>query len=74
MRLVNFRSVTIRTKLSKKMLISELYISLPWKKSLKIKLQDVYEHLDFDLVIQHFKLCLFVNEGDKRRLLGAVLA
>ena len=56
------------------MLISELYISLPWKKSLKIKLQDVYEHLDFDLVIQHFKLCLFVNEGDKRRLLGAVLA
>ena len=23
------------------------------------------EDLDFDFVLQHFKLCLFVNEGDE---------
>ena len=24
------------------------------------------EDLDFDFVLQHFKLCLFVNEGEKK--------
>ena len=36
-------------------------------KSLKLsyKTSINLEDLDFDFVLQHFKLCLFVNEGDE---------
>ena len=41
--------------------------SLPRKKRLKLsyKTSINLEDLDFDFVLQHFKLCLFVNEGDE---------
>ena len=68
MRLVNLLSVTCYTdqNLIKK-LISELQISLPRKKRLKLsyKTSINLEDLGFDFVLQHFKLCLFVNEGDE---------
>ena len=49
------------------MLISKLKISLPRKKRLKLsyKTSTNLEDLDFHFVLQHFKLCLFVNEGDE---------
>ena len=28
------------------------------------RLSTLVEHLDVDFVLQHFKLCLFVNKGD----------
>ena len=49
------------------MLMSELYISLPRKKRLKLsyKTSVNLEDLDIDFVLQHFKLCLFVNKDDE---------
>ena len=70
MRLVNLRSViqlAIRTKISKKkahfealnLFTSEKRLKLSYKTSINL------EDLDFDFVLPHFKLCLFVNEGDE---------
>ena len=38
---------------------SEKRLKLSYKTSINL------EDLDFDFVLPHFKLCLFVNEGDK---------
>ena len=38
---------------------SEKRLKLSYKTSINL------EDLDFDFVLQHFKLCLFVNEGDE---------
>ena len=51
MRLVNFRSVTCNTDQNFKENAHFGAINL--------------EDLEFDFVLQHFKLCLFVNEGDE---------
>ena len=68
MRLVNLRSVTCYTNQNFKenahfralnLLTSEKSVKLSYKKSINL------EDLDFDFVLQHFKLCLFVNEGDE---------
>ena len=68
MRLVNFRSVTcymVRNfKENAHFGAQNLFTS---EKKVEIKLQDVYQPwgLRFDFVLQHFKLCFFVNEGDE---------
>ena len=68
MRLVNLRSVTCYTDQnfkeqnlfwSSKSLYLGKRLKLTYKTS--INLEDLY----FDFVLQHFKLCLFVNEGDE---------
>ena len=66
MRLVNLRSVTCYTDQNFKenpdfgaLFTSELRLKLSYKTSINL------EDLDFDFVLQHFKLCLFVNEGDE---------
>ena len=63
MRLVHLRSVTIygpKFQRKKSFWSSEsLYLG---KKQTSINLED----LDFDFVLQYFKLCLFVNEGDEK--------
>ena len=69
MRLVNLRSVTfaIRTKLFKEnalfgalnLFTSEKRFKYSYKTTVKL------EDLDVDFGLQHFKLCLFVNEGDE---------
>ena len=67
-RLVNFRSVTCYTdqnfKENAHFGALNLFTS---EKKVEIKLQASInlEDLDFDFVLQHFKLCLFVNEGDE---------
>ena len=69
MRLVNLRSVTCYTDQNfnenayfgaLNLFTSEKRLKLSYYKT-SINL----EHLDFDFVLQHFKLCLFVNEGDE---------
>ena len=68
MRLVNLRSVTCYTDQNFKekahfgalnLFNSEKRLKLSYKTSINL------EDLDFDFVLQHFKLCLFVNEGDE---------
>ena len=65
MRLVNFRSVTCYTdqNFKENAHFGALNLFTSGKK-VEINLQDV-EDLDFDFVLHHFKLCLFVNEGDE---------
>ena len=67
--LVNLRSVTCYTDQNFKRKCSfrsckSLYLG---KKRLKLsyKTSINLEDLHFDFVLQHFKLCLFVNEGDE---------
>ena len=66
MRLVNLRSVTCYTDQNFKekahfgalnLFTSEKRLKLSYKTSINL------EDLDFDFVLQHFKLCSFVNEG-----------
>ena len=68
-RLVNLRSVTCYTDQNFKQNahFGALNLFLPRKKWLKLnyKTSINLEDLDFDFVLQHFKLCLFVNEGDE---------
>ena len=68
MRLINLRSVTWYTDQNFKenahfgalnLFISEKRLKLSYKMSINL------EDFDFDFVLQHFKLCLFVNEGDE---------
>ena len=68
MRLVNLRSVTCYTDQNVKenahfgalnLFTSERRLKLSYKTSINL------EDIDFDFVLQHFKLCLFVNEGDE---------
>ena len=67
-RLVNLRSVTCYTDQNFKenahfgalnLFTSEKRLKLSYKTSINL------EDLDFDFVLQHFTLCLFVNEGDE---------
>ena len=66
--LVNLQSVTCyRDQNSKEnahfgalnLITSEKRLKLSYKTSINL------EDLDFDFVLQHFKLCLFVNKGDE---------
>ena len=68
MRLVNLRFVTCYTDQNFKenahfgalnLFTSEKRLKLSYKTSINL------EDLDFDFVLQHFKICLFVNEGDE---------
>ena len=68
MRLVNLRSVTCYTDQNFKenahfralnIFTSEKRLKLSYKTSISL------EDLDFYFVLQHFKLCLFLNEGDE---------
>ena len=68
MRLVNLRSVTCYTDQNFKenahfralnLFTSEKRLKLSYKTSINL------EDLDFYFVPQHFKLCLFFNEGDE---------
>ena len=68
MRLVNLRSVTCYTDQNFKEnahfgalnpFTSEKRLKLSYKTSINL------EDLDFGFVLQHFKLCLFVNGGDE---------
>ena len=68
MRLVNLGSVTSYTGHNFKgkthfgtlnLFTSEKRLKLSYKTSINL------EDLDFDFVLQHFKLCLFVNEGNE---------
>ena len=64
LRLVNLRSATCYTDQNFKEnahfgKTSEKRLKLSYKTSINL------EDLDFDFVLQHFKLCLFVNEGDE---------
>ena len=68
MRLVNLRSVTCYTDQNFKenahfralnLFTSEKRLKLSYKTSINL------EDLDFYFVPQHFKLCLFLNEGDE---------
>ena len=68
MRLVNLRFVTCYTDQNFKenadfgalnLFTSEKRMKLSYKTSINL------EDLDFDFVLQHFKICLFVNEGDE---------
>ena len=68
MRLVNLRSVTCYTDQIFKekahfralnLFTSEKRLKLSYKTSIN------HEDLDFDFVLQHFKLCFFVNESDE---------
>ena len=44
---------------SKPLYLGKKRLKLSYKTSINL------EDLDFDFVLQHFKLCLFVNEGDE---------
>ena len=64
----NLRSVTCYTDQNFKdnahfgalnLFTSEKKVEISYKTSINL------EDLDFDFVLQHFKLCLFVNEGDE---------
>ena len=68
MRLVNLRSVTCYTDQNfnenahfgaLNLFTSEKRLKLSYKTSINL------EDLDSDFVLQHFKLCLFVKEGDE---------
>ena len=68
MRLVNLRSVTCYADQNFKekthfgalnLCTSEKRLKLSYKTSINL------EDLDFDFTLQHFKLCLLVNEGDE---------
>ena len=68
MRWVNLRSVNCYTDQNFKenahfgalnLFTSEKRLKLSYKTCINL------EDLDFDFVLQHFKLCLFVNEGDE---------
>ena len=70
MRLVNLRSVTCYKDQNFKenahfffgalnLFTSEKRLKLSYKTSINL------EDLDSDFVLQHFKLCLFVNEGNE---------
>ena len=68
MRLVNLRSVTSYTDQNFKekahfgalnLFTSEKRLKSSYKTSINL------EDLDSDFVLQHFKLCLFVNEGEE---------
>ena len=68
MRLANLPSVTCSTDQNFKekahfralnLFTSEKRSKLSYKTSINL------EDLDFDFVLQHFKLCLLVNEGDE---------
>ena len=68
MRLVNLRPVPCHTDQNFEekahfralnLFTSEKRLKLSYKTSINL------EDLDFDFVLQHFKLCLFVNEGDE---------
>ena len=68
MRLVNLRSVTCYTDQTfnenahfgaLNLFTSEKRLKLSYKTSINL------EDLDFDFVLQHFKLCLFVKEGNE---------
>ena len=68
MRLVNFRSVTCYTDQNFKenahfgalnLFTSEKKVEIMLQTSINL------EDLDFDFVLQHFKLCLLVYEGDE---------
>ena len=69
MRLVNLLSVTCYTdpNFKEKVHFGALNLFTWEKKRLKLgyKTSINLEDLDFDFVLQHFKLCLFVNEGDE---------
>ena len=69
MRFVNLRSVTCYTEQNfnenahfgaLNLFTSEKRLKLSYKTSINL------EDLDFDFVLQHFKLCLFVNKGMKK--------
>ena len=63
MRLVNFLSVTCSTDQNFKEHANFRALNLcTSEKKTSINLED----LDFDFVLQHLKLCLFVNEGDEK--------
>ena len=70
-RLVNLRSVTCYTdqnfKENAHFGTLNLFTSEKLIKRLKLsyKTSINLEDLDFDFVLQHFKLCLFVNEDDE---------
>ena len=68
MQLVNLQSVTCYTDQNVKekahfralnLFTSEKRLKLSYKMSINL------EDLDFDFVLQYFKLCLFVNEGNE---------
>ena len=68
MRLVNLWSVTCYTDQNFKekthfealnLFTSEKRLKLSYKTSINL------EDLDFDFALPHFKLCVFVNEGDE---------
>ena len=69
MRLVNLRSVTCYTdqyfKENGHFGALNLFISEKKRLKLRKKTSINLEDLDFDFVLQHFRLCLFVNEGDE---------
>ena len=68
MRLVNLQSVTCYTgqNFKEKAQFRALNLFTPEKRlKLSFKMSINLEDLDFDFVLQHFKLCLFVNEGDE---------
>ena len=63
------RNLLYEPKSQKQMLISQLYISSSWKKSLKKFMRclpTLSEDLDIEFILQHFNLWLFVNEGKWR--------
>ena len=70
MRLVNLRSVTCYSDQNFKE-NAHLGALNPLTSKKKKRLKSSYktsinlENLDFNFVLQHFKLCLFVNEGDE---------
>ena len=69
MRLVNLRSITCYTDqiFKEKAHFQALNLFTLEKKRLKLsyKTSINLEDLDFDFVLQHFKLCLFVNKSDE---------
>ena len=69
MRLVNLRSVTCYTdqNFKENAHFGALDLFTSGKKRLKLsyKTSINLEDLDFDFVLHHFKLYLFVNEGDE---------
>ena len=67
MRLVNLRSVTCYTdqNLNEKAHFGALNLFTSEKRLKSGYKTSINLDLDFDFVLQHFKLCLFVNEGDE---------
>ena len=71
-RLVNLRSVTCYTdqNVKEKAYFRALNLFTSEKKRLKLsyKTSINLEDLNFDFVLEHCKLCLFVNEGDEETI------